>query len=300
MKNFPIYANEHGFVGGASFGLTIAAFGFISASVGGVIHLNVMKKRGKLVHSDRSDGSLYTDQIDSDAEIPMQQSIDKLTIQLALIVVAYVVTYLIMFLLGKLLPGMRAVIYGFNFLLGVLSATLIKLLLNGLQKIGVMKKKYHNNFLMTRVSNFFFDLMVVAGVAAIRLDQIGRYLGVLLILGVAGAVITYIYNRIVAKALFPDYYEEQFLTMYGMLTGTASTGIILLREIDGDFKTPASDNMVYQNFPAIILGFPMMFLATLAPVRPMLTMIIFVLFFAAINVALFRERIFRRRKKRKD
>ena len=34
--------------------------------------------------------------------------------------------------------------------------------------------------------------------------------------------------------------------MYGMLTGTASTGIILLREIDGEFKTPASDNMVYQ------------------------------------------------------
>lgn len=44
--------------------------------------------------------------------------------------------------------------------------------------------------------------------------------------------------------------------MYGMLTGTASTGIILLREIDKDFKTPAADNLVYQNSPAIVFGFP--------------------------------------------
>ena len=82
--------------------------------------------------------------------------------------------------------------------------------------------------------------------------------------------------------------------MYGMLTGTASTGTILLREIDGNFKTPASDNMVYQNFPAIVLGFPMMFLATLAPMRPILTLIIFVAFFAVLNIALFRKYIFRR------
>ena len=80
-----------------------------------------------------------------------------------------------------------------------------------------------------------------------------------------------------------------------MLTGTASTGIILLREIDGDFKTPASDNMVFQNFPAIVLGFPMMFLATLAPVKPWLTMIIFVVAFVVLNVFLFRSRLFRRK-----
>ena len=110
-------------------------------------------------------------------------------------------------------------------------------------------------------------------------------------------IITYIYNRIVAKTLFSDYAEEQFLMMYGMLTGTASTGTILLREIDGDFKTPASDNMVYQNFPAIVFGFPMMFLATLAPVKPMLTMIIFVVFFTGMNVLLFRSKIFRRKNK---
>lgn len=292
-----IYETDFGFVGGKSFGLTIAALGFLSAALGGVIHLNVMKKKGKLKLSSRTDGSLYTDDIQSDGEIPMQESIDKFTVQVALILVAYVAAFLLMLGLGELLPGMRSLIYGFNFLLGVLTATLIKVLMNLLNKKGIIKKKYTNNFLMTRACNFFFDIMVVAGIAAIRLDFLENYWGIILILGVAGAIITYVYNRLVAKTLFPDYAEEQFLAMYGMLTGTASTGIILLREVDGGFRTPASDNLVYQNFPAIVFGFPMMFLATLAPVKPLLTLIIFIVFFTVMNVILFRSKIFRRKKK---
>lgn len=295
-----IYEVENGFIGGKSFGLTIAAIGFLSASLGGVIHLNIMKKRGKLKLSQRTDGSTHTDAVDNPDEIPLQESMDKMTVQIALIVVAYVAAYLLMRLLGSLLPGMRSVIYGFNFLLGVLTATLIKISMNFLLRKGIIKKKYNNNFLMTRASNFFFDIMVVAGIAAIRLDILETYWGIIMILGVVGAVITYVYNRLVAKLLFHDYVEEQFLTMYGMLTGTASTGIILLREIDGDFRTPASDNMVFQNFPAIVFGFPMMFLATMAPDKPLLTLIIFILFFAVMNVILFRSFIFKKKKKKEN
>ena len=293
-----IYEVEHGFEGGKSFGLTIAALGFLSASIGGVIHLNVMKKRGRIVFSSRTDGSTHAEEVDPADEIPLQESIDKFTVQIALIIVAYVAAYLLMFCLGNLLPGMRSVIYGFNFLLGVLTATVIKLVMNFLHKKQIIHRKYVNNFLMTRASNFFFDLMVVAGVAAIRLDILESSWGVILILGSVGAVSTFIYNRLIAKKLFPDYYEEQFLMMYGMLTGTASTGIILLREIDGEFKTPASDNMVYQNFPAIVFGFPMMFLATLAPTRPYLVLIIFVLFFTGMNILLFRSKIFKKKAKK--
>ena len=291
-----IYENDFGFVGGKSFGLTIAALGFLSASIGGVIHLNLLKKRGKITSTTTEEGKLSSEEIQSDNEIPMQESIDKMTIQIALIFSAYLLAYLLMYLLGNLLPGMKSVIYGFNFLLGVLAATLVKLLIGTLKKIGFIQKEYTNNFLMTRASNFFFDVMVVAGIAAIRLGVLQDYWGIILIMSVVGLVITYLYNYLVARVLFPEYPEEQFLTMYGMLTGTASTGIILLRELDGDFKSPAADNMVYQNFPAIVFGFPMMLLATLAPVKPALTMIIFVLFFAAMNVILFRSLIFRRKK----
>ena len=195
---------------------------------------------------------------------------------------------------------MKAVIYGFNFLLGVLAATLIKVIMNLLKRKSVIKKEYANNFLMTRTSNFFFDVMVVAGIAAIRLDMLEKYWGIILILGVVGLVITYIYNYFITRVLFKEYAEEQFLMMYGMLTGTASTGIILLRELDGEFKTPAADNMVFQNFPAIVFGFPLMLLATLAPKKPILTLIILALFFIVMNVILFRSFIFKKKREKSD
>ncbi len=290
-----IYESQFGFVGGKSFGLTIAALGFLSASFGGVVHLNLRRRSGKLkVRGDKN--RLNTELVEREDEIPMQESIDKLTVQLALIFLAYAVAYGLMYLLGLLLPGMKSTVYGFNFLLGVLSATLIKTVMNFLKKKSVIKKEYVNNFLMTRVSNFFFDIMVVSGIAAIRLDILERYWGIMLLLGVVGLVITYIYNRIVAKELFSEYEEEQFLAMYGMLTGTASTGIILLREVDGDFQTPAADNLVYQNFPAIVFGFPLMLLATLAPVKPLLTLGILAVFFAVMNLILFRRKLFFRKK----
>ena len=292
-----IYEQDWGFVGGKSFGLTIAAMGFISAAFGGVIHLNLLKRRGKLKLASESAEVIKSEDVQSNKEIPMQEGMDKMTVQVSLIALAYFITYLLMLGLGKLIPGMRSVIYGFNFLLGVLSATLVKFVFNFLYKKGVMKKKHINDFLMTRNSNFFFDIMVVAGIAAIRLDLVEKYWGILIILGVAGLVITYAYNRFVAKTLFKEYSEEQFMVMYGMLTGTASTGIILLREIDGEFKTPAADNLVYQNFPAIVFGFPMMLLATLAPKNPTMTLIILAAFFLVMNVILFRSFIFGRRKK---
>ena len=291
-----IYETQFGFVGGKSFGLTVAALGFLCASIGGVIHLNILKKRSYIKSKKKQKGVITENEIQSLDEIPMQESIDKFTVQVALIALSYLLAYVLMWLLGNLLPGMKAVIYGFNFLLGVLSATLVKSVLNFLKKKGIAKREYTNNFLLTRASNFFYDIMVVAGIAAIRLDLIDNYWGVLLILGVVGLVITYAYNRVVVNVLFKEYKEEQFLAMYGMLTGTASTGVILLREVDGDFKTPVSDNLVYQNFPAIAFGFPIMLLATLAPVKPVLTLILLTLFLIVMNVILFRAQIFGKKK----
>ena len=288
-----IYETDYGFVGGKSFGLTVAAMGFLSASIGGVIHLNILKKKG-LILPDCNSGSA-TEVVEGDDEVPMQENMDKFTIQIALIMVAYLLAYLLMFALGSLIPSMKATIYGFNFLLGVLAATLLKTLLNFCRKKNIIHRNYTNNFLLTRATNIFFDIMVTAGIAAIRLSIIGKYWAVLLCMGILGLIVTYGYVRYVCRKLFPHYAEQQFLAMYGMLTGTASTGIILLRELDGDFKTPAADNLVYQNFPAMVLGFPILLLATMAPTNPYLTLGIVAVFLIVINLLLFRSFLFRKK-----
>ncbi|MBQ6382217.1 MAG: hypothetical protein IJQ88_02215 [Clostridia bacterium] len=294
-----IYEADYGFAGGKSFGLTIAALGFLSASLGGVCWLAVLKRQGKISSSVSGEGTLRSEDVQHSDEIPMQDSIDKITVQIALTALAYLVAYLLMTLLSTLLPGMRSVIFGFNFLIGVLSAVLIRGLLNALKKRGAVRREYISGFLMTRISNFFFDVMVVAGIAAIRLRVLTNYWGVMLIMGAAGLAVTFLYNRLIAGILFPEYSREQFLMMYGMLTGTASTGIILLRELDPDFRTPASENMVYQNFPAIVFGFPIMLLAPLAPRRPGLTLVLLAGFFLVMNLILFRSLILKKAGKKR-
>ena len=294
-----IYETDYGFVGGKSFGLTIAAMGFLSASIGGVFHLNIMKKKGKIHEVGEETAELYTsDDVQNSDEIPMNGSVDKITVQMGFVLSAYLISYFIMYLLGNLLPGLKSILYGFNFLFGVLVAVAINSALKILKRRGIMKRQYVNNFLMNRISGFFFDLMIVAGIAAIQMDVLKGYLGILLILGIAGLLITYTYLRFICKRIYPEYEDEQFLAMFGMLTGTASTGIVLLREVDKKLEGNAAENLVYQNVPAIVFGFPMMIVATIAPQMPLITLGVMVVYFALLNIILFRNKIFKKTSKK--
>lgn len=292
-----IYETQFGFVGGKSFGLTIAAFGFLCASFGGVFYLSYLRRSGKVDAVIKRNATIRNENTAKRDEVPVFESMDTLSVQLAFVMGTYLITYLIMLVLGHLFPGMKAVIYGFNFLIGVLAATMTKSFVYKLYDKKILKKKYMNTFLMTRIRNFFFDLMVVAGIAAIQIDALGYYLWILIVLGLLGLCGTYMYNHFVARILFKNYSQEQFLGMFGMLCGTASTGIILLREVDPDFNSPVADNMVYQNFPAIAFGFPLMILATMAPEQPALCLGILIAYFIVLNIILFRSKIFKKKNK---
>jgi len=292
-----IYETDYGFVGGKSFGLTIAALGFLSASLGGVVHLNILRRKGIFVpQADERAEEFQSEDIQASDEIPMNGSVDKVTVQMGFVLAAYLLAYLVMYGLGELVPGLKSILYGFNFLFGVLIAVGINSVIIALRRNGIMKHRYINEFLMNRISGFFFDLMIVAGIAAIQLEALKGYWGILLALGVVGLLATYFYVRFVCRRLFPEYENEQFLAMYGMLTGTASTGIVLLREMDRELTGRASENLVYQNLPAMVFGFPMMIVATLAPQIPYWTLLIIIVYFLVLNVILFRNRIFKKNK----
>ena len=295
-----IYETDYGFIGGKSFGLTIAALGFLAASIGGVIYLNYHKRKGDIKIRE-SVSQLNQEKVEEEGEVPMVDSIDKLTLQISLVFVCYAMTYLLMYILGNLVgDGLKTTIYGFNFLLGTLSAVIVKEVLKLLRKTNLMHRDYVNNFLLNRIAGFAFDIMIVAGIGAIRVDLIKDYWVVLLILGLVGVLVTFLYIKFVSKKLFKNYEHEQFMVMYGMLTGTASTGVILLREIDPAFETPASENIVYQNFPAILLGFPMMLVAAFCPksdIATYITMGVIAAYFIVLNIILFRSLIFKKKTK---
>ena len=270
---FEMYTEYTPFRYGTSFGLTVAAMGFIAASIGGVIYLNKMREAGdKRAMNDDAElmEDLSVEQVTGKNEIPLAESMDKMTVQIGLVFITYFISYALMYGITLLLDNagsfvvntVKPLLWGFNFLVGTAVAVLLKSIGNGLRKKGVMKREYTNNFMLNRISGLMFDIMVVASIAAIDLSAFKHreFWLPLLLVCIAGAVVTYFYTKWMCKRLFPDYTEEMFLAMYGMLTGTASTGIILLREVDPLFKTPASHNVIYQNLWSIILGAPMLLL----------------------------------------
>ena len=62
--------------------------------------------------------------------------------------------------------------------------------------------------------------------------------------------------------------------MFGMLTGTISSGVLLVREIDPEYKTPAANNLVTGSGTAIIFGAPLLGLIGLAPKSLTMTLVV--------------------------
>jgi len=113
-----------------------------------------------------------------------------------------------------------------------------------------------------------------------------------------GAVATFVYVLACSKHLYPDYRYEGFFSMFGMLTGTASNGMILLREIDPRFETPAANNLVLQTIPAIAFGFPVLLLMGFGPQSLkacLITLGILVAAFLLFSAFIFRSRLFHRK-----
>lgn len=274
-----------GFAGGRSFGLSIAAAGYLCACIVGVIYVNIIARKKGFKPSEKTpevSGSVTVDTFQDKNEIPISESVDKLSVQVALVVIVYFLTYLVTWGLTSLftatLPGLantvNPLIWGFNFIVGSALAIAVRSIINTLRRTHLMTRQYQNNYLLSRISGLAFDVMIVAGIASIDIADLSGLWLPFLLMCVAGAVTTLLHLQYVCKKVYPDYYYEGFVSMYGMLTGTISSGVLLLREIDPQFKTPAANNLVIGSSFAILFGAPMLLLIGIAPQSAEMTFLV--------------------------
>ena len=251
------------FAGNGSFGLSLASIGFVVASVFGILYINIRKKQGDL--SVRSPGPTEEPAIQTcEDEIPDSESVDKFTLQAGFVALAYALAFGFMCLLGVISDFTNSIAWGFNFLWASLAAMLIKFVVKHLRRRNLMHRVYINNYQMDRISGFSFDLMIVAGVAAIEINDIKNYILPVVILSVVGAAATYIYIRLASRECFKGFHHELFLMCFGTMTGTASNGVILMKQIDPGLRTPTSSLYILSNFPAMVMIAPLLFLLSFA------------------------------------
>lgn len=291
-----------GFAGGRSFGLSIAAAGYVCACTLGVLILNRWKKHGLLKNSTKEDfdETKIPGFFQDSNEIPVADSIDKFSMQAVMVLIVYLATYLTTWGLTSAISAispalanlLNSLLWGFNFIIGSVLAMVVRLSLAKGQKIGLITRQYQNNYLLNRISGFFFDLMIVAGIASIDLGDISGLLLPFALMAVAGAIFTWLYLVMVCKRIYGGYYREGLISMYGMLTGTIGSGVLLLREIDPDLHTPAANNLVVGSSYGIVLGAPLLVFVSLAAKSTLMcviTLVLVIVYWAALTFILLRK-----------
>ncbi|MBP3449148.1 MAG: hypothetical protein J6K22_01650 [Spirochaetaceae bacterium] len=283
-----------GFVGGQSYGLAIAASGYLIACTVGVFFLN--KRKSKITkYTDETSNDTPIDIFQDEDEIPISQSIDKLSIQVALIVFVYLLTFGILVGVSRLLslisPGvantLSPILWGFNFIFASAIASGVAALISVLRKKGIMKRQYQNNYLLNRISGLAFDIMIVAGIASINFTDIAKLWIPFVVTILLGALVTYLYLKFMSNKIYKGYENEAFLSMFGMLTGTISSGVLLVREIDPEYKTPAANNLVTGSGAAIVFGAPLLVLIGMAPKSLTMTFIVLGLIIVYLALLIF-------------
>lgn len=294
-NNIGAMYESYGFVGGQSFGLAIASLGFVWASIGGIAYLYYLKKKNKLPKTAvQHTGEKAEIIFQEDDEVPLSEPVDRLTLQVALITLVYLLTYGliygILWLLGLspalagLVEILSPLLWGLNFLIGSILALLMRGSLQKFRKKGWMSHQYPNTYLLNRISGFAFDVMVVGAIATISIADLKDNWLVFAIMTTLGGFATLYYNIKMTRIVYPDYPVAGMMGMYGMMTGTASTGIMLLREVDPLFRTPMSMNLITGSSTAIIFGAPILIFVGLAAQSDLLLYVTFgaILFYWAV------------------
>lgn len=288
-----------GMASGRTFGLSLAATGYLCACVVGVVFLNIYNRKNRLERIQNKEdisGSVTIDTFQNNDEIPISESVDKLSIQFALVALVYLLTYWftrgINNLIAMIAPGaagtVGTLLWGFNFIIGSMVAILCRTVFKQLRSKKIMNHQYQNNYLLSRMSGLAFDLMIVAGIAGINIDDLSGYWLPFISMAVLGAIVTYFYLIYMCKKLYPDYAYEGFFSMYGMLTGTISSGVLLLREIDPNFETPAANNLVTGSSFGIVFGAPVLLLVSYAPQDTWMTLLLIIVYLLALMLFIFK------------
>lgn len=290
-----VYETTYGFIGGSSFGLAVASFGFLWAAFFGVIYLNYLVKKKEIAPRKEAIDTFESPQLNtSPDEIPLAESIDKFTVQMMIVLFVYFFTYgFIRLTTNALNDGVLGafgentiapLLWGFNFIFGMLFALLVKVLLKTFRANKLMTRQYPNNFLLNRIAGFVFDVMIVASIVAIRAEDLASSWLLLLVLGLMVGLTTALFVITLTRRIYPEYKHAAMLGMFGMLTGTASTGVILIREVDPEFKTPAASDLVVGSSTAILFGFPILLLVGIAPLSSASTWLVLGLLVALFSL----------------
>lgn len=260
---------QYGFANGGVVGLTFSAVGFLVAYTAGIALVRNGIKSGKATFivqgtelpEDVRKGILSKPEANSEEKITTSpENIESLSFHLGLVGSTFILTYTIVKMMetGLMYVGAEnevSTLWSFHFIFAAMIALLVRRVLDSTGSSRLIDDRT-----MTRCSNLFMDFMIVASVAAISLVVVAHYWIPLLLISIAVALTTWALILAMTRDAFNEYVFERYTAIFGNMTGTLQSALVLLRIVDSGMKSPVSYNLVYGSGFALVFGFPLLIL----------------------------------------
>lgn len=259
-----------GVVGAGSVGLTFAAVGFLIACFGGVFLINYGLRHGWVSRNEV--GVLNTDRVRtglySKASRPVgsyltteSEAIDSMTFNTGIVFFSYMLAFLFLSgleaalsLLGQMGSELATNLWGISFIFAAMIALLVRQVMRWLGLDYLLETHTLN-----RLSGLSVDIMVTSGIAAISMIVVVDYIVPITILSVIGALAIFATVPWICSRIFKEG-QHKFLRMlliFGVSTGTLTTGLALVRVLDPDFETPVASDYAYASGLTFMLVIPL-------------------------------------------
>ncbi len=243
-----------GFTHAATIGLGFATMGYLFSLLVGVPLVNWGIRKGYSMHGsgglprDFLIGIVAKDQPKEKAgELTIHSgNTDTMAFQMAMVGLVYLLTYFFVKYLGVLLPpDVGKMMWGFFFFYGLGIALCVKWIMGKLGWAYLLDPG-----IQRRITGWSVDFLIVATVAAIQIMIVWKYMIPFMGISLIGGILTTFAVLFLAKRL-PSYNLERMAAIYGTVTGTVSCGLLLLRIVDPEFRTPVAIEIAIMNVFAV-------------------------------------------------
>jgi len=256
-----------GFQHASTIGLTFALMGYFFCFFVGMPFIRAGLKKGAAKYGQKSlpdaflKGIVPKGEKKEDPEGPKKtlypENIDNLAFQIGMIGIAYVITYFICSGLAEILPlNSRKVVWGFFFAFGMLVGIIITQVL---KRIGVAHLMDPGT--QHRITGFALDFMIAGTLMAIQLSVVWTFLIPILAISLSGGIVTVLVILYFGRRQ-DDMPLERTVVVYGTYTGQLSTGLLLLRIVDPEFRSTLLLELGIFGFIVAPITFGCMIMAT--------------------------------------
>ena len=175
------------------------------------------------------------------------EAMEPMAFQFGLIGAVYLVTYAFTFGLTRLMVGtvlervdFPHIIWLFHFVWAAVISLAVRKVID---KAGW--GYLIDPGLMTRSAGVCMDYLVAASIAAISFGIVWTYRWPIVLMSLLAGLGTYAFHRWLMWRAFEDHHFERFIGIFGDLTGTINSGLVLVRVTDPHFETPVAEDLVY-------------------------------------------------------